>query len=230
VHGEVAVEVDDERVAGHQHGVDLQVIELHVIACGGGGLGEDLTEQIGGVDLHLLRQLAAEKRNQEEVEFLGRGELFDAGVAEADGFALRVGDDGDVCFRGEAHAEASGADVFSEPSVCLKVNPDAVVLERHFGLGGVDIAGGVPVAADVEAVVFAGEDLGVEDALESLCGDLDFDGARGGAGGEEHAYGCEMAKLHALQDNGDWTFRISVRYTGCRCGQIGSWVWRAGCG
>ena len=59
MHGDLAVEVDDEGVAGDLHGVDLQLVKLDVVAGAVLGFGEDLAEHVAYVDRQLLRELAA---------------------------------------------------------------------------------------------------------------------------------------------------------------------------
>ena len=202
MNGEVAVEVDDEGVALNLHGVDLEGAEFDFVAGGFAGFGEELADEVGGVDFHLLRELAAQEGHEEEVEFLGFGEVLDAGIAKTDGFTLGVGDHGDIGFGSESDAEAGGSHGLAEAGAGLDVHEDAVVLEGDPGFSGVNEAGGFVVAADVEAVVLRVEELLVEGALESLSGDADFDGV--GSGGEGEKGQGQGRELHEYEDKGRW--------------------------
>jgi hypothetical protein len=160
----------------------------------------------------------AEEGDEEEVELLRLGEVLDAGVAEADGFALGFGEDGDVGFRREGEAEAGGLHAGAELGVGVDVDDDAVLDEADFGLVGVDEAGGVGVAAEVVAAVGAVEELLGESALEGVGGDADLDGAGGeGRGCEAQQEGWERARKvqHCLQH----TVRLGLRFLGC-CIQV----------
>lgn len=187
VDGEVAVEVNGERRALDLHGVDLQVVETDLIAGGLGGLGEQLAEQCGGVDLHLLGEFAAEEGLEEEVELGRLAEVLDAGVAEADGLALGVGDDGDVGFGVEGDAEAGSVKAGAKFGVGFDVDDDAVAVEADLRVLGVGVAGGGGLAAEVVAAVLV-EELLVQRALEGLVGDVELNGV--GGGGDERE-GCE---------------------------------------
>ena len=177
VDAEDGVDVEDELGTLDEHGVDLEVSERDGVAGGLGGFGEELAHEVGGVDLHLLGELAGEEGDEEEVELGGVGEVVDAGVAEADGLALGVGEDGDVDVAGEGDSDAVAVDAGSELGAGVDADDDAVVVEGDVGLFGVDVAGGVGVAAEVVAAVGGVEELGAEGALEGLGGDSDFGGA-----------------------------------------------------
>ncbi len=112
--------------------------------------------------------------------------MLDAGVAEADGLALRVGDDRDVGLGGKAHAEAVAADFGAQFGACLDVDEDALVLEADLRVLRVSITTAVTFAAKIVASVSRGEELFVEGALERLGGDFDLNGAGGEGRRERH--------------------------------------------
>ena len=179
MHRHIPVEVHDQGIAGDLHGVDLQVVEREVVAGGLGGFGEKLADEVGGIDLHLLGELAAEEGNEEEVELLVVAEVLDAGVAEADGLALRVGDDRDVRLGIEADAEAGTTHFGTQFGVGFDVNQDAFVLKADLRVLRVSITATVTSAAEVVAAIGRAEELLVERALERLRGDADLNGAGG---------------------------------------------------
>ena len=191
VHAHVGVEIDDEGVGRDEHGVELEAGEGEGVAGGLAGGEEELAHEVGGVELHLGGHLAAEERDEEEVELAGVGEFFDAGVAEADGLAFGDGDEGDLGDGGEGDAEAGAVEAGAEFGTGVDADDEAVVAEGELGVIGVDEAGGVGVAAEIEAGFGGGEDLGDEGALEGGGGDADFDGVSGerqkGKGEEESA-------------------------------------------
>jgi pectinesterase len=177
------------------------------------GGGEELADEVGGVDLHLLGEFAAQERDEEEVELFGFGEVLDAGVAEANAFALGVGDDGDVGLGVEADAEAGAVEGFAEPGVGFDVDDDAVGGEADLGVFGVDEAGGVGVAADVVAVVGAGEELFQEGALKGFGGDFDLEGVGGqrreGEQGGETDGGGGGTHVGRISDGAVWAFGLA---------------------
>jgi len=109
VHPEITVDVYHQRVIFNHHGVDFQHQQAHGIACAFSGFGEQLADLVSGVHLHGLGQLAAEEGREQKVQFFRLRKLFDAGIAEADGLALCIGDHGDIRFRIQADADALAA-------------------------------------------------------------------------------------------------------------------------
>lgn len=175
--GEFAVEVYDQGVANNLHRVDMKLVELHIVPCAFGGAGKELAEQVGDVDRHLLWQLAAEEGDEEEVEFLRLAQIFDTGVAKADVFVLRVGQDGDVRLGRQAEAEACAVETRPELGMRVDVHDDAVLDEGDLGLVDIGVAGGVLVSANVIAALRSGEKLGGESVFEGLGGDFELDSA-----------------------------------------------------
>lgn len=94
--------------------MELEVVELEDVAGGVWRVDEQGAHHLGGVELHLGGQLAAEEGYEEEAEFAGGAKALDAGVAEADGFAFGFGNDGDVSVSVETHADAGVADARAE--------------------------------------------------------------------------------------------------------------------
>ena len=199
----MAVEVDEEGVAGDLHGVDVELVELHVVTGRFSGFGEEQFEEVSHVDFHLLRELFAEEGNEEEVEFLGGGEVVDAGVAEADGFAFGLREDGDVGVRGEADSDAGAEHAGAELGFGFDVDDDAVFFEGDFGVLRVDVAGLSVGTLDEVFAVGAVEELLLERALERLGRDAEFDGMRGERrDAEEEGDGDKgWPEAHAFEDN-----------------------------
>jgi hypothetical protein len=181
--------------------VEFEGAEGEGVAGGGGGVDKKFAHEVGGVDLHLGGELAGEEGDEKEVELAVTGEALDAGVAEADGFAFGLRDEGDVGVGGQSDSDAGSADGGSELGAGVDVDDDAVVLEGNVRVVGVDQAGGVGVAAHVVAAVGCVEELGAEGALKGQGGDFDLDGA-GGGGYQEEGAGQEVEQgrgLHSLK-------------------------------
>ncbi len=106
--------------------------------------------------------------------------MLDAGVAEADVFALRLGDDGDIGFGVDGDSDAGPVHGGAELGMGFDVDPDAVLLEGDLGVFGVDEAAALGLALDVVAVSGRGEELLVERALQRAGGDLDLGGVSSG--------------------------------------------------
>jgi hypothetical protein len=181
----VGVEVEGQRLAFDEHGVEFEGGEGEGVAGGGGGVDEEFAHEVGGVHLHLGGEFAGEEGDEQEVEFAVVGEALDAGVAEADGFALGLRDEGDVGIGGHGDSDTRSVDGGPELGAGVDVDDDAVVLEGDVGVVGVDVAGRMGVAAHVVAAIGSVEELCAEGALEGLGGDLDLDGASGCGGQEE---------------------------------------------
>ena len=49
---DIGVDIDDEVFSLDLDGVDLEAVEGDLVAGGGGGAGEGLAEEVGGVDFH----------------------------------------------------------------------------------------------------------------------------------------------------------------------------------
>jgi hypothetical protein len=191
VDAHVGVYVDVENLTFYEHGVELEVVEGQGVAGLLGGVGQELAHEVGGVDLHLLGELVTEEGDEQEVELAGVAESLDAGVAEADGFFLGLGDEGDVGVGVEGDADAGAVNGGAEPGAGVDVDDDAVLLEGDVRVVGVDEAGGVDVAAHVVTAFRRVEELGAEGALEGLGRDFDFDGGGGSGGGKERGEYCE---------------------------------------
>ena len=106
---DVGVDVDDEVFALDLDGVDLEAVEGDFVAGGGGGAGEGLAEEVGGIDLHAGGDLVGKKRLEDEVELLVAADAVYAGVTEADGLAIALRGKGDFGGEGEGDADAGGA-------------------------------------------------------------------------------------------------------------------------
>ena len=139
--------------------MELEVIEGQGVAGLLGGVSQEFAHEVGGVDLHLLGELAAEERDEQEVELAGVAEALDAGVAEADGFLLGLGDEGDVGVGVEGDADAGAVYDGAELGSGVDVDDDTILLEGNVGVVGVDEAGGVSVAAHVVAAFGGVEEL-----------------------------------------------------------------------
>ena len=187
----------------------LREVDARGVAGGVGGVGEELADEVGGVDGHAGGELAGEEGFEEEVELAGVGEALDAGVAEAYGFALGLGDEGDVGLGVEGDADAGAVDGSAELGASVDMDEDAVVAEGDLGVVGVNEAGGGGGAADVVTSVGGVEELGAEGSFEGLGGDADFGGLGGGCGEEQEAekgHG-ELREVHGLRIRQGWVGR-----------------------
>ena len=121
---------------------------------------------------------------EEEVELAGVGEALDAGVAEADGLALGLGDEGDVGFGERETPTQEPWTVVPSLARAWTWTKMRSSWKETLGVVGVDEAGGGGGAADVVTGVGGVEELGAEGAFEGLGGDADLGGV-GGNSGEE---------------------------------------------
>jgi hypothetical protein len=94
-----------------------------------------------------------EKWDQQKVKLFRVGQVIDAGVAEADGFALRVGKNRDIDIAGERDSDAGAIDSGAEFGASVDVNNDTILLKGNTRRISVDEAGGVAIAAKVVAPV-----------------------------------------------------------------------------
>jgi hypothetical protein len=196
LNADVAVYIDDQIVALNLDGVDFEALQGHFVARGCGRVFEGFAQQVGGVDFHAGRDLAAEKRCQDEVQLGVVANFIDAGVAEAYGFSLAVGSKGNLGRQGESEADAGAGYLLAEVGVGLQTDDDSVIYEFELGVFGVDVTGGLGVSLEVVATVGAAEKLLLEGSLNGVAGDFEFDGAgRGAQAGQAQA---------GQQDSGDW--------------------------
>jgi hypothetical protein len=141
-----------------------------------------------------------EEGNEEEVQLARVRQVIDAGIAEADGLALGIGEDGDIDVAGEGDADTGSDDGGAEPGAGVEADDDTVVVEGDVGLFGVDVTGGVSVATKIIASIRAVKELRLEGAFERLGRDADLRCMGRGSHKEDSVE--KQRTSHETKDNG----------------------------
>jgi len=177
-HADVAVHVHHQIVALGMHGVNLEPVQRHFIAGGGGCSGQRLAQQVSRIDLHVGRQLVAEEGRDQEVQLPLIDDLVEAGIAEAYRFAIAKRGQRNLRRGVQGDSQAGIAPRLAQPGVRLDDDHDAVLDETELRVVGVDIAGRLRRAFQVIASVGTAEELLLEGSLQDIAAYFQFHGAR----------------------------------------------------
>ena len=163
----VSIKIHIQQIMVDLHGMNLQVVQCNGVTARIRRLRECLPQQVCGIELHLLGQLAVEKGNQEDIQLLRCIQVLDTNIAKTDGLALSVRREGDIGLGAQTHPKARAADARTQLGVCLEVDPHTIIVECHLRVFRVDIAGRARLALDVVAAV-SGKELLVECAFKGF--------------------------------------------------------------
>ena len=123
-----------------------------------------------------MEDLVFHEGHEQKIQIFRFADVFHAGVAKAERFALGVRHHGDFGGRIEADAEAFAGEALAESGVNLDLDDYSILGKAEHRLLGVDVAGGFGIAFEVIAAVGAAEELLLQGAFERRAAHAQLDG------------------------------------------------------